>query len=245
MIEVNMGTLYVIGIGDGSYDNLTLKAINILNDVEIIYCDEKVYNSFINYFRKNKIIGNKYNETSSRCNNAIHSALKGKKVAILGSGDTGIYGIANIVLERTYLYEEQIEVKIIPGITYALSGAALLGSPLAQDFAVMTLSDNIADKSQLINKITTLAQTDFNIVFYSICNPTKQNLILAKNILLKYRSPKTIIGITTSLGTSDEEVIISNLIHLPLEKVNSFSTLFVGNSKTKVLNKERMVTPLY
>lgn len=239
-----MGSLYVIGVGNGNYDDLTLKAINILNEVEAIYCDEKIYNSFINFFCKDKIIGNKYNETSNRCNNAIQCALQGKNVAILGSGDTGIYGIASIILERSYLYN-QIKVEIIPGITYALSGSALLGSPLTQDFAVMTLSDNLADKALLVEKINALAQTDFNIVFYSICNPTKENLILAQKILLKYRSPKTVIGITTAIGTSDEEIIISNLLQLPIERINSLSTLFVGNNKTRVLSNERIITPLY
>lgn len=239
-----MGSLYVIGIGNGNYDDLTLKAINILNEVEFIYCDEKIYNNFINFFCKDKIIGNKYNETSNRCNSAIQRALQGKKVAILGSGDTGIYGIASIILERSCLYN-QIIVEIIPGITYALSGAALLGSPLTQDFAVMTLSDNLADKELLVEKISALAQTDFNIVFYSLCNPTKKNLVLAQEILLKYRSPQTIVGITTAVGTSDEEIIISNLLQLPIEKINSLSTLFVGNNKTKVLTNKRIITPLY
>lgn len=109
----------------------------------------------------------------------------------------------------------------------------------------MTLSDNLADKALLVEKISALAQTDFNIVFYSICNPTKENLILAQNILLKYRSPKTVIGITTAVGTSDEEIIISNLLQLPIEKINSLSTLFVGNNKTRVLSNKRIITPLY
>ena len=239
-----MGSLYVIGVGNGNYDDLTLKAINILNEVDAIYCDEKIYNNFKNFFCKDKIIRNKYNETSNRCNNAIQCALQGKKVAILGSGDTGIYGIASIILERSYLYN-QIKVEIIPGITYALSGSALLGSPLTQDFAVMTLSDNLADKALLVEKISALAQTDFNIVFYSICNPTKENLILAQNILLKYRSPKTVIGITTAVVTSDEEIIISNLLQLPIEKISNLSTLFVGNTKTRVLSNKRIITPLY
>lgn len=239
-----MGNLYVIGIGNGNYDDLTLKAINILNEVEFIYCDEKIYNNFINFFCENKIIGNKYNETSSRCNSAIQCALQGKKVAILESGDTGIYGIASIILERIYLYN-QIKVEIIPGITYALSGTSLLGAPLTQDFAVMTLSDNLADKTLLAEKISALAQTDFNIVFYSICNPTKKNLLLAQNILLKYRSPQTVIGITTAVGTPDEEIIISNLLQLPIGRINSLSTLFVGNSKTKALTNKRIITPLY
>lgn len=91
-----------------------------------------------------------------------------KNVAILGNGDTGIYGIASIILERTFEYMDKIDVEIVPGITYAISGAALLGSPLTQDFAAVTLSDNLADKGKLVNKLESLAVSDLNIVFYSI-----------------------------------------------------------------------------
>ena len=83
----------------------------------------------------------------------------------MGSGDTGIYGIASIILERTSEYMDKIDVEIVPGIIYAISGAALLGSPLTQDFAVVTLSDNLADKEKLVNKLKALAVSDLNIVF--------------------------------------------------------------------------------
>ena len=239
-----MGKLYAIGVGNGNYYDLTLRTINILNDVDLIYCDEKMYSSFNEIYDDKKIIGNKYNETSVRCNNAIKSALLGKNVAILGSGDTGIYGIASILLERTSEYIGKVDVEIVPGITYAISGAALLGSPLTQDFAVVTLSDNLAEKGKLVSKLEALAATDLSIVFYSICNPTIQNLIVARNILLKYRSPKTIVGITTAINCQNQEIILSTLQELPFDKVNSYSTLFVGNDKTKILNKKLMVTPL-
>ena len=162
----------------------------------------------------------------------------------MGSGDTGIYGIASILLERTSEYIGKVDVEIVPGITYAISGAALLGSPLTQDFAVVTLSDNLAEKGKLVSKLEALAATDLSIVFYSICNPTIQNLIVARNILLKYRSPKTIVGITTAINCQNQEIILSTLQELPFDKVNSYSTLFVGNDKTKILNKKLMVTPL-
>lgn len=239
-----MGKLYVVGVGSGSYYDLTLRTIRILNDVDFIYCDEKIYDSFNKIYGDKKIIGNAYNETSARCNNAIKSALLGKNVAILGSGDTGVYGIASIVLERTAKYIGNMDVEIIPGITYAISGAALLGAPLTQDFAVVTLSDNLADKEKLASKLELLAMSDLNIVFYSICNPTIQNLVVARNILLKYRSPKTIVGITTAINCPNQEIILSTLQELPFDKVNSYSTLFVGNNKTKVLNKKSMITPL-
>lgn len=87
-------------MGNGNYYDLTLRTINILNDVDLIYCDEKIFGSFNKQFNKEKIISNKYNETSARCNNAIKSALCGKNVAILGNGDTGIYGMLVLFLKE-------------------------------------------------------------------------------------------------------------------------------------------------
>ena len=145
--------LFVDETENEDYFIVTGLLVESQNDIDLIYCDEKIFGSFNKQFNKEKIIGNKYNETSARCNNAIKSALCGKNVAILGSGDTGIYGIASIILERTFEYMDKIDVEIVPGITYAISGAALLGSSLTQDFAVVTLSDNLADKGKLVNKL--------------------------------------------------------------------------------------------
>ena len=239
-----MGKLYIVGTGNGNYDDLSFRTIKVLDSVDLIYCDEKLYRNFSNIYAEEKLIGNRYSETSVRCNNAIKSSLAGKNVAILGSGDTGIYGIASIILEQVSNNQNKIEVKILPGITYAISGAALLGAPLTQDFAVVTLSDNLADENKLIKKLENLAISDLSIVFYSVCNPTLDNLKEARKILLKYRSPKTPVGIVSAIGCQEQEVILSNLQDLPFDKINSYSTLFVGNEKTKILNKRLMVTPL-
>lgn len=106
------------------------------------------------------------------------------------------------------------------------------------------MGDNLANKEKLFNKLEMLDVSDLNIVFYSICNPTIQNLVITRNILLKYRSPQTIIGITTAINCPNQEVILSTLEELSFEKVNSYSTLFVGSEKTRVLNRKIMATPL-
>ena len=238
------GKLYVVGMGSGEYEDQTVRALNILNRVDYIYCDELMYEK-LNYVKpSNKIIKNSYFETSSRCNNAIDCAVHGNNVAILGSGDTGIYGIASIILERTEDLMDKIDVEIIPGITYAITGAAFIGSPLTKDFAIITLSDNLSDKKTLFDKIETLAVSDLSIVFYSVCNPTKDNLIKAREILMKYRNPITSVGITSNLGNEQKEIIISNLLDFPFDKINSYSTVFVGNSKTRVLKNNKIITPL-
>ena len=204
-----------------------------------------MYKKYKNYYGNQKLISNPYTETLKRCENALNSAMnKDMVVSILGSGDTGIYGIANIILEKAINQTDKVTIEVIPGMPFAITGAALLGAPITQDFAVMTLSDNIANAKMLSEKIIALAKTDFAIVFYSICNPTFNNLVVARDILLKYRAPTTPVGLTMNLGTNEESIIISTLEKLPFKTVNAYSTLFVGNGKTRILKSQKMVTPL-
>lgn len=125
-----------------------------------------------------------------------------------------------------------IEVKVIPGITSLLSGAAHLGSPLTRDFALVSLSDNFKEEVSLKEKLETLAQTYLILIFYSPCNPTKKNIELAKEILLKYRGPNPIIGIASHLGEPNKSSEVTNLELIPLDKIDAFSTIFTGNQDT-------------
>ena len=238
-----MGKLYVIGVASGNYEDITIKANNVLNSSDFIYCDEKMAYEFKKYFKK-KLISNSYNATLERCLNAIRSVNEGKVVSILGSGDTGIYGISSIIFEQVEKFNDNIDVEIIPGITSAISGSALLGSPLTQDFAVISLSDNLADKD-MKDRIIAVAKTNFGIVFYSPCNPTHENIINAKEILLTYRSKETVVGIVSNIGNENQKVVTTTLNDLSIEDVNSFTTVFVGREETYLNKVKKMVTPLY
>lgn len=239
-----MTKLYVIGAGSGSIDDFTIKAYKLLQSSDAIFCDELMYTKIVDHFPQDKIIKNEYTKTKTRCLNAINSANNGLTTSILGSGDTGIYGISSIILEEVEKQKLDIEVEIIPGMTSAISGASLLGSPITKDFALISLSDNFTEPDSLKNKLEALAKTDLIIIFYSPSNPTKQNLIMAQQILLKYRNPKTIIGIASHIGESKESTLVTNLELLPLDEIDSFSTIFIGNDTTNMTLTKKMVTPL-
>lgn len=239
-----MKKLYIVGVGSGNYDDLTMRAIKVLNLSELIYCDERIFQQLNQYFDKSKIINNSYNATQERYVNAINSSLEGKVVSILGSGDAGVYGISSLILEYADNLGDEIEIEIIPGITSAISGASLLGSPLTQDFAVITLSDNLADFQQLQDKIISVASTNFSIVFYSPCNSTYKNLLLAREILLAYRPIETIVGLAKGIGTEEQKLIITNLGSINVDDIDSYTTIFVGNKETKLTKTKKMVTPL-
>ena len=114
-----MKKLYIVGVGSGNFEDLTIKANKVLMESEFIYCDELLYQKLCLYFN-NKLLPNSYNATNERCNNAILKALNNNVVSILGSGDTGIYGISNIILDKMDKIDDTLELEIIPGITSAI-----------------------------------------------------------------------------------------------------------------------------
>lgn len=239
-----MGKLFVVGVGSGNIEDMTIKSDIIIKTSDFVYCDSKLYENIKKYYDVKKIIPNEYTATLSRCINAINSA-KNNVVSILGSGDTGIYGIAGIVLDKIDELGYNIEVEIIPGITSAISGGSLLGSPLTQDFAIISLSDNLADKNQLFKKISMLASINICIVFYSPSNPTKENLKKVREILMKGRDRKTLVGIANNIGMVNQNTIITNLEEMNINDITSFSTIFVGNSTTHIIKTQKLVTRLY
>jgi precorrin-3B C17-methyltransferase len=197
------------------------------------------------YYNTEKIIKNEYTATITRCLNALQSAATTPSVSILGSGDTGVYGISSIILERSLDLLSNIEIEIVPGITSAFSGAALLGSPLTQDFAVISLSDYLTDSEMMKKRIIGAARSDFGIVFYCPCNTSLVNLSYAKDILLKYRSPETSVGIVSNIGDNNQKLDIINLQNLLFENISSLTTIFVGKKSTYISKNNKMITPLY
>ncbi len=241
-----MGKLYVVGAGSCNYEDFTIKADQILKKCDYIYCDEKMYPMLTEHYDKSKIIQNAYNATRDRCTNAIEMA-KDKIVSILGSGDTGIYGISSIIIELCEEINPNLDLEFIPGITFALSGSSLLGAPLTKDFAVITLSDHFFEQEESINRIIAAAQNNFEIVFYSPKNSTYKNLLLAKELLLKYRSPNTLVGITKHISELNQEVIMTSLEELDIHMIDSYTTIFIGRNDTRISNTriKKMTTPLY
>jgi precorrin-3B C17-methyltransferase len=178
-----------------------------------------------------------------RAKAAVNKALEGKSVAVISSGDPGVYGMAGIVLEVADLQNAKIPLEIIPGVTAATSAAARLGAPLVSDFAVVSLSDLLTPWELIEKRLHAAGEADFVIVLY---NPQsegrKEPLAKAYDILLKYRSPETPVGIVRQVGRKGEETVITTLKELMGCEVDMATTLIVGNSTTRVIGN-RIVTP--
>lgn len=239
-----MRKIYIVGVGSGNYNDLTIKALEALEKSDYVYCDEKIYEKLKLYLDERKIIYNSYNKTEERYINAIAACSLDKTISIVSSGDPGIYGISSLILNYVDKLDEEIDIEILPGITSALSGAALLGSPLTQDFAVITLSDKLAKSKELQNKIISMANLNMSIVFYSPKNPTDKNIHLAKEILINYRSGDTVVGLVKNIGSKEETIIYTTLDNLNIEDICNQTTIFVGNKETKLTKSNKMITPL-
>lgn len=192
-----------------------------------------------------EVIASGMNQEIRRGKQAIEKAFEEKKVCIISSGDPGVYGMAGVVLELLKKNDaKRIKIEIIPGIMAASGCASLLGAPLAHDFAVISLSDLLTNMPEIEERLIAVAKADFVIVLY---NPQSKNRIKplerAWEIILKYRSPQTVVGIVKKAFRLGEKVKITRLMRAPLLKdIDMATTIIVGNSKTYIKNGY-MITP--
>ena len=236
-----MKKLYVVGIGAGSYDGMTIGAAKVLEKADIIV-GYTVYCELIKpYFLEKEFLSTPMMREIERCRLALDKAARGKTVAMICSGDAGIYGMVSPVLELAKEYG--VEIEIIPGVTAASSGAALLGSPLSCDFAVISLSDLLIPLETIEKRLKCIAKADICIAIYNPSSKKRADYLKkACDIILQYRSENTVCGVAVNTGREGEKFEIMTLKELSEYKADMFTTVFVGNSTTRVING-KMVTP--
>jgi precorrin-3B C17-methyltransferase len=239
------GKLNIVGIGPGDRDSLSPRAYKAIKECQVIV-GYKAYLQLLDGLVAGKeIISSGMTKEVQRAEKAIEKVLAGIDVCLISSGDPGIYGMAGLILELLKKEEVgKIPIEIIPGVTAASSCASLLGAPLMNDFAVISLSDLLTDQKIIEKRIRTACQGDFVIVFY---NPKSKKRIKPLNkawqILMRYRSPRTPVGIVRNARRANEEVIITSLKEmLTAKRIDMGATIIIGNSKTFTKGRY-MVTP--
>lgn len=234
--------VYVIGMGPGDAGLMCRKADEILKD-----CDTIVgYTVYVNLLRDvypgKEFLTTPMTQEAKRCEMTFEEAAKGKKVAMVCSGDAGVYGMSGLMLEIGANYPD-IEVKVIPGITAALSGGAVLGAPLTHDFAVISLSDRLTPWEKIEKRLKLAAEADFSICLYNPASKGRPDYLKrACDILLTVLPADRICGTVENIGRDGEEAKLYTLEELRGAQVNMFTTVFIGNSMTKE-TAGRMVTP--
>ena len=234
--------VYVVGLGPGGVEQMTIRAQETLAACDVI----AGYNVYIDLikddYKDKEFLSTGMRKEVERCKLAIEEALKGKTVAMVSSGDAGVYGMAGIMYQIAAEFPE-LEVEVIPGITAACSGAAVLGAPLISDFTLISLSDLLTPWEKIEKRLDLASQADFVICLY---NPSsfKRHDYLQKacDIMLKNQRADVPAGIVRNIGREGEEYEIMTLAELRDAQVDMFSTVIIGNSQTEVINN-KMVTP--
>ncbi|MDD7185452.1 MAG: precorrin-3B C(17)-methyltransferase [Oscillospiraceae bacterium] len=233
--------LYVVGFGSGSRENMTIEAERIILESDIIV-GYTVYTDILKkYFPDKEYYSTGMRQERERVIYALENARE-KTVALVCSGDSSVYGMAGLAIELSVNYPD-VDIEIIPGVTSALSGGALLGSPLGHDFTVISLSDLLTPWDKIIKRIEYASISDCAIVIYNPSSKKRADyLSRACNMIMMYRNPDTVCGIVRNIGREGQESRILTLSELKDTSVDMFTTVFIGNSETKVING-RMVTP--
>ena len=237
-----MNKLYVIGIGPGEYEQMTLKAIHAMEKSEVIIGYTVYVDLVKEHFPGKEFLTTPMKKEVDRCVMAFEEAKKGKVVSMICSGDAGVYGMSGLMYEVGVNYPE-VELEIIPGVTAATGGAAVLGAPLIHDFCLISLSDLLTPWEKIEARLLAAAEADFVVCLYNPSSRKRSDYLQkACDLMMQYKSPETVCGIVSYIGRDGEHYEVMDLKALRDTKVDMFTTVWVGNSQTKEING-KMVTP--
>lgn len=237
-----MGKLSVVGIGPGNPAGMTAVAVEVLHEADLV----------CGYTRYIELVSEAIGDTETlvtgmtgeveRCRAALEAAAQGRTVAMVCSGDAGVYGMASLVYELAGEYPP-VEICVVPGVTAALSGAALLGAPLSHDFCVISLSDLLTPWETIERRLDAAAAGDFCIALYNVGSRHRpEHLRWACDILLARKPADTVCGIARNIGREGEETRTCTLSELRDVEADMGMTVFVGNAETRLVDG-KMVTP--
>ncbi len=237
-----MNEIYVVGIGPGNYEDMTVRAVKTLEKCDVIV-GYTVYADIIKpYFPEKEYFSTAMKKEKDRCIEALKLASQGKKTAVICSGDASVYAMASLIYELSIEFDG-INITVVPGITAAISGSAVLGAAVSHDFAVISLSDLLTPWGEIEKRLRCAAEGDFVICIYNPSSKKRYDYLQkACDIMLKYKKEDTICAVVRNIGRDGESKKILSLKELRGYEADMFTTVFVGNRATKVINGA-MVTP--
>ena len=234
-------TLYIIGFGGGSHAGMTFEAYSAIEKCPLIVGYDRYIGLIRNIFPNKEFFSTGMHGEKERVLYALEQAQI-RDTALVCSGDAEVYGMAGLAYELSGNYPDA-ELKTVAGVTAALSGGALLGAPLTNDFAVISLSDLLTPPEIIEKRLRGAAAGGFVVVLYNPSSKKRSDYLKkACDILLEYRAPGTVCGVAVNVGREGENHVVLTLGELRGYQADMFSTVFIGNSDTKNING-RMVTP--
>lgn len=238
-----MAKIYVIGIGPGGAEDMTPRAKSAIEAADIVVGYGTYVDLVSDAFPGKEFISSAMTREVERCGLVLEKALEGHNVALISSGDSGIYGMAGIMLEIANKAGTAVEIEVVPGITAASAAAAILGAPITHDFAVISLSDLMTPWKQICRRIECAAQGDFVICIYNPKSKKRSSYIdTARDIILSYRNPETPVGIVRNASRRDESHVVTTLKKMTDHEIDMFTVIIIGNSQTYIKNG-KIITP--
>lgn len=238
------GSIFVVGMGPGALDKMTIEAKNVLEQCDLIV-GYTVYTELLkDFFPEKEYLSTPMRREVERCTLCYEKAREGYMVALVCSGDAGVYGMSGLILQLSERYPN-IPVVVIPGTTAALSGGAVLGAPLTHDFAVISLSDLLTPLSLIERRIKAAVYGDFAICIYNPSSHKRKDYLKMACDWMLQADPSMkdrVCGIVRQIGRAEETMEICSLAELREKQVDMFTTVFIGNSMTTII-QGRMVTP--
>ena len=242
--------LWIVGFGPGGIDGMTKEAERVVKECDIVAGYTVYVDLLRQYFPEKEYYSTPMMKERERCEWALCQALSGKCVAVVCSGDSGVYGMAGLLFElkeklkqNSVAGVEQLEFHVVPGVTAACSGAALLGAPLTHDFSVISLSDLMTPIGLIQERIRHAAISDMVICLYNPASKKRQDYLrMACDIILAYRPGQTVCGCVKNIGREGEHAVVLSLEELKEYQADMFTTVFIGNSTTRNLSG-KMITP--
>ncbi len=241
------GKILIVGFGPGNLEQITIQAREAIQESQIIIG----YNTYVDLIRhlltKQEIVRTGMTEEVSRAQKAVDLAIEGKVVAVISSGDAGVYGMAGLIyevlVERGWHNGENPRVEVIPGISAIHSCAALLGAPIMHDACTISLSDHLTPWVVIEKRIEAAASADFVIALYNPKSGRRtQQIEETQKILLKYRDPQTPVGLVKSAYRDRQQVVRTTLADMLNHDIGMLTTVIIGNSST-FYHDDLMITP--
>ena len=233
--------IYIVGMGPGAEEMMTGQAYRILKECDVIIGYPVYLDLLGEEFAEKEQLSTPMRRETERCRLCYEKAQEGKKVALICSGDAGVYGLASLMYELQGEYPD-CGITVVPGITAACSGAATLGAPINHDFCVISLSDLLTPWDKIEKRLRAAARGDFAIVIYNPASKKRPDYLKrACAILLEEIEGERPCGYVENIGREGTRTKITTLEGLQDCSVNMFTTVFVGNSQTVVLG-DRLVT---
>lgn len=237
-----MNKVYVVGMGPGAYEEMTVRAVKTLEACEVIVGYTVYVDLLREHFPGKEFMTTSMRQEVQRCHMAFEAAAAGKTTAMVCSGDAGIYGMSGLMYEVGEEFP-QVEIEVVPGVTAAIGGSAVLGAAVGHDCALISLSDLLTPWEAIEKRLLAAAEADFVICLYNPSSKKRSDYLKKACMLIqRYKADDTVCGIVRQIAREGEALKLLTLGELKDTEVDMFSTVFIGNCQTKIV-RGHMVTP--